>query len=47
MAERRAYVPRAFPIIFFPGASLALTMLAINLVGDGGGGPAMRGEDMT
>jgi peptide/nickel transport system permease protein len=35
MAEGRAYVQRAFWIILFPGAFLAATVLAINLVGDG------------
>lgn len=35
MAEGRAYVQRAFWIILFPGAFLALTVLAVNLVGDG------------
>jgi peptide/nickel transport system permease protein len=35
MAEGRAYVQRAFWIIFFPGAFLAMTVLAVNLVGDG------------
>ena len=35
MAEGRAYVQRAFWIIFFPGAFLAATVLAVNLVGDG------------
>src|SRR5215813_13477643 len=35
MAEGRAYVQRAFWIIFFPGAFLAATVLAVNVVGDG------------
>jgi peptide/nickel transport system permease protein len=35
MAEGRAYVQRAFWIILFPGAFLAMTVLAVNLVGDG------------
>jgi len=35
MAEGRAYVQLAFWIILFPGLFLALTVLAINLVGDG------------
>jgi peptide/nickel transport system permease protein len=35
MAEGRAYVQRAFWIIFFPGAFLAATVLAVNMVGDG------------
>ena len=35
MAEGRAYVQRAFWIIVFPGAFLAATVLAVNLVGDG------------
>ncbi|PON13609.1 peptide ABC transporter permease [Candidatus Entotheonella serta] len=35
MAEARAYVQLAFWIILFPGLCLALTVLAINLVGDG------------
>lgn len=35
MAEGRAYVQRAFWIILFPGAFLALTVLAVNMVGDG------------
>jgi peptide/nickel transport system permease protein len=35
MAEGRAYVQLAFWIILFPGLLLALTVLAINLVGDG------------
>jgi peptide/nickel transport system permease protein len=35
MAEGRAYVQIAFWIILFPGLCLALTVLAINLVGDG------------
>jgi peptide/nickel transport system permease protein len=35
MAEGRAYVQRAFWIILFPGAFLAITVLAVNLVGDG------------
>ncbi len=35
MAEGRAYVQRAFWIILFPGAFLAATVLAVNLVGDG------------
>jgi peptide/nickel transport system permease protein len=35
MAEGRAYVQRAFWIILFPGAFLAVTVLAVNLVGDG------------
>lgn len=35
MAEGRTYVQLAFWIILFPGLFLALTVLAINLVGDG------------
>jgi len=35
MAEGRAYVQLAFWIILFPGLFLALTVLSINLVGDG------------
>jgi peptide/nickel transport system permease protein len=35
MAEGRAYVQLSFWIILFPGLFLALTVLAINLVGDG------------
>jgi peptide/nickel transport system permease protein len=35
MAEGRTYVQQAFWIIAFPGAFLATTVLAINLVGDG------------
>jgi peptide/nickel transport system permease protein len=35
MAEGRAYVQSAFWIILFPGAFLAATVLAVNLVGDG------------
>ena len=35
MAEGRNYVAVAFHIIFFPGILLALTVLAINLLGDG------------
>ena len=35
MAEGRIYVQLAFWIILFPGLCLALTVLAINLVGDG------------
>ncbi len=35
MAEGRTYVQIAFWIILFPGLFLALTVLAINLVGDG------------
>lgn len=35
MAEGRAYVQLAFWIILFPGIFLAVTVLAINLVGDG------------
>jgi peptide/nickel transport system permease protein len=35
MAEGRPYVQIAFWIILFPGLFLALTVLAINLVGDG------------
>jgi peptide/nickel transport system permease protein len=35
MAEGRPYVQLAFWIILFPGLFLALTVLAINLVGDG------------
>jgi peptide/nickel transport system permease protein len=35
MAEGRSYVQLAFWIILFPGAFLAATVLAINLVGDG------------
>ncbi|MBI4641969.1 MAG: ABC transporter permease [Candidatus Tectomicrobia bacterium] len=35
MAEGRSYVQLAFWIVLFPGVFLALTVLAINLVGDG------------
>ncbi len=35
MAEGRAYVQLAFWIILFPGLFLALTVLAINTIGDG------------
>jgi peptide/nickel transport system permease protein len=35
MAEGRSYVQIAFWIVLFPGMFLALTVLAINLVGDG------------
>jgi peptide/nickel transport system permease protein len=35
MAEGKTYVQLAFWIILFPGLFLALTVLAINLVGDG------------
>jgi peptide/nickel transport system permease protein len=35
MAEGRPYVQLAFWIILFPGLFLALTVLAINLIGDG------------
>ena len=35
MAEGRTYVQLAFWIILFPGLCLAMTVLAINLVGDG------------
>jgi peptide/nickel transport system permease protein len=35
MAEGRTYVQLAFWIILFPGLFLAVTVLAINLVGDG------------
>jgi peptide/nickel transport system permease protein len=35
MAEGRPYVQLAFWIIFFPGLFVAVTVLAINLVGDG------------
>ena len=35
MAEGRSYLQLAFWIIFFPGLFVALTVLAINLVGDG------------
>jgi peptide/nickel transport system permease protein len=35
MAEGRPYIQLAFWIIFFPGLFIALTVLAINLVGDG------------
>jgi peptide/nickel transport system permease protein len=35
MAEGKTYVQLAFWIILFPGMFLALTVLAINLVGDG------------
>jgi peptide/nickel transport system permease protein len=35
MAEGRAYVQLAFWIILFPGMFLALTVLSVNLVGDG------------
>lgn len=35
MAEGRPYVQLAFWIILFPGLFLALTVLSINLIGDG------------
>ena len=35
MAEGRNFVAVAFHIILYPGILLALTVLAINLVGDG------------
>jgi peptide/nickel transport system permease protein len=35
MAEGRSYVQLAFWIILFPGLFLALTVLAINMIGDG------------
>ena len=35
MAEGKTYMQTAFWVTFFPGAALALTVLAINLVGDG------------
>jgi peptide/nickel transport system permease protein len=35
MAEGKTFVQLAFWIILFPGLFLALTVLAINLVGDG------------
>ena len=35
MAEGRTYVQIAFWIILFPGTFLALTVLGINLLGDG------------
>jgi peptide/nickel transport system permease protein len=35
MAEGRSYVQLAFWIIFFPDLFVAITVLAINLVGDG------------
>ena len=35
MAEGRAYIQIAFWIILFPGLFLAMTVLAINMVGDG------------
>ena len=35
MAEGRAYVRIAFWIVLFPGLCLAITVLAINLIGDG------------
>jgi peptide/nickel transport system permease protein len=35
MAEGKTYVQLAFWIILFPGLFLALTVLAINLIGDG------------
>ena len=35
MAEGRTYVQIAFWIVLFPGIFLALTVLAINLLGDG------------
>jgi peptide/nickel transport system permease protein len=35
MAEGRSYVQLAFWIIFFPGLFVAMTVLAINLAGDG------------
>ena len=35
MAEARSYVRVAFWLLLFPGAFLALTVLSINLLGDG------------
>ena len=35
MAEGKTYMQTAFWVTFFPGVALALTVLAINLVGDG------------
>ena len=35
MAEGRAYVQLAFWIVLFPGLFLALTVLSVNLIGDG------------
>ena len=35
MAEGKSYMQTAFWVTFFPGVALALTVLAINLVGDG------------
>ena len=35
MAEGKTYVQLAFWIILFPGLFLALTVLAVNLIGDG------------
>jgi len=35
MAEGRAYIQIAFWIILFPGLFLAMTVLAINMIGDG------------
>jgi peptide/nickel transport system permease protein len=35
MAEARSYVRVAFWLLLFPGLFLAVTVLSINLVGDG------------
>jgi peptide/nickel transport system permease protein len=35
MAEGRNFVAVAFPIILYPGILLALTVLSINMMGDG------------
>jgi peptide/nickel transport system permease protein len=35
MAEGRSYVQLTLWIMFFPGLFVAMTVLAINLVGDG------------
>ena len=35
MAEGRAFFPIAPRIILFPGAALALVILAVNVLGDG------------
>ncbi len=35
ISQGRGYIQVAFWIIFFPGLFMALTVLAVNLVGDG------------
>jgi peptide/nickel transport system permease protein len=35
MAEGRSFIQLGFWIVLFPGLALALTVLAINLLGDG------------